>query len=97
MHISFADDADGSVDSDAISAYALLLALMYLDAPLTDLTPIARAATDQLSRRGRRGDRRAVPDRRLPVRPVRPARASGRGGGWLRAGVGLGSGPLEAV
>jgi transcriptional regulator with XRE-family HTH domain len=46
MHLSFADDADGAVDSDAISAYALLLALMYLDVPLTDLTPIARAATD---------------------------------------------------
>jgi transcriptional regulator with XRE-family HTH domain len=43
---SFAEGALGAAASDAISAYGLLLALMYLDAPLTDLAPIARAATD---------------------------------------------------
>ena len=46
---SLAQGAPGAADSDAISAYGLLLALMYLDAPLTDLTPIARAATDHES------------------------------------------------
>lgn len=43
---SLAEGAHGSAGSDAISAHALLLALMYLDAPITDLAPIARAATD---------------------------------------------------
>jgi transcriptional regulator with XRE-family HTH domain len=43
---SFAEGPLGAAASDAISAYGLLLALMYLDAPLTDLAPIARAATD---------------------------------------------------
>ncbi len=46
MHISFADNAQGTATTDALSVYALLLALMYLDAPITDLAPIARAATD---------------------------------------------------
>jgi len=43
---SLAENVHGAADSDALSVYALLLALMYLDAPLTDLAPIARAATD---------------------------------------------------
>ena len=43
---SLAKSTHESADSDAISAYALLLALMYLDAPLADLAPIVRAASD---------------------------------------------------
>jgi transcriptional regulator with XRE-family HTH domain len=43
---SLAEDVHGPADADAISVYALLLALMYLDAPLTDLASITRAATD---------------------------------------------------
>jgi len=46
MHTSFADNAQGTATTDALSVYALLLALMYLDAPITDLAPIARATTD---------------------------------------------------
>lgn len=46
MHTSFADNAYETATTDALSVYALLLALMYLDAPITDLTPIARATTD---------------------------------------------------
>ncbi len=46
MHTSFADNTHGTADTDALSVYALLLALMYLAAPLTDLAPIARAVTD---------------------------------------------------
>src|SRR5262249_11586013 len=38
--------AHGTATTDALSGYALLLALLYLDAPITDLAPIARAATD---------------------------------------------------
>jgi transcriptional regulator with XRE-family HTH domain len=45
-HASFADNAQGTGTTDALPIYALLLALMYLDAPITDLAPIARAATD---------------------------------------------------
>jgi transcriptional regulator with XRE-family HTH domain len=46
MQTSFAESVQGTATTDALSVYALLLALMYLDAPLTDLAPIARAATD---------------------------------------------------
>jgi transcriptional regulator with XRE-family HTH domain len=46
MHASFADNAYETGTTDALSVYALLLALMYLDAPVTDLAPIVRAATD---------------------------------------------------
>jgi transcriptional regulator with XRE-family HTH domain len=35
--------ADGAIDVDQVSPYALLLALLYLDAPLADLAPIVRA------------------------------------------------------
>ena len=45
-HASLAEGAPGATDADKISAYALLLALIYLDAPLTDLGTIARAAAD---------------------------------------------------
>jgi transcriptional regulator with XRE-family HTH domain len=46
---SLAEGAPGAADADAISPYALLLALMFLDAPITDLAPIARAATDHVA------------------------------------------------
>jgi len=38
---------NGAGGADAIAAYDLLIALMYLDAPLADLAPIVRASGDQ--------------------------------------------------
>jgi len=43
-HAPLSVSTNGGCTSDAVSPYALLLALMYLDAPLADLAPIVRAA-----------------------------------------------------
>jgi hypothetical protein len=41
--------ANGTGDVNAISTYAILLALIYLEAPLADLAPIVRAASNHES------------------------------------------------
>jgi transcriptional regulator with XRE-family HTH domain len=45
-HISFPAYSNGPADIDVSSAFALLLGLIYLDPPLTDLAPIVRASSE---------------------------------------------------